>query len=405
MIQNHAALKGKIGVEMKRFIIIYTLFVVCGLISLDARLIDMYKKGTIRLMADPQYGKNTDWDELFYDESKWMTVAPDGSIFVTNSLHHNIFKFGPDGVLLKQFSRSGEGPGDSYFPANPSILDNKYLVINQYSEMRKISIFDFSGNIVKVIKPNRPPSRTVSLKNGKIAYSSFILFEEKKKEQIKVIIKDVGTGNEKTVDIIELPFITYVQNGLTTIGKNIADVFLRKTLDGNLLVGVSNSPDIKIFSSEGKLIRSFQHHLKPIEVTSDYINRFKQYSIENSKKECALERNPSMKEAIKKMANVPYEIFFAKYLPYYKQIQVDGEGNILVFKKTDCIANNCPVTFLVFSPEGKYICETKIDPGNFTVQINSIHCNIEFTDKGIFGLFSIKDSDDISLRLVKVKTD
>jgi len=104
-----------------------------------------------------------------------------------------------------------------------------------------------------------------------------------------------------------------------------------------------------------------------------------------------------MMEFFKKLPDFPH--WDNLYL--YSDIKVDSEGNILVFKEFGCF-ENCPKVFQVYSPEGKYICETRIDEGNFAFDISPNEYNICFTDKGIFGLFSIKNSEEDSLRLVKV---
>ena len=56
-------------------------------------LIDVYKKGTVRLVPDTEYARNNDWDKVFetyYDtiyntpmgNRKSLVVIPDGSVVV-----------------------------------------------------------------------------------------------------------------------------------------------------------------------------------------------------------------------------------------------------------------------------------------------------------------------------------
>ncbi len=44
------------------------------------------------------------------------------------------------------------------------------------------------------------------------------------------------------------------------------------------------------------------------------------------------------------------------------------------------------------------ICETKIEGGKFVFNKK----RTLFTEKGVFGLYQLRDSDDISLQLIKV---
>jgi hypothetical protein len=97
-----------------------------------------------------------------------------------------------------------------------------------------------------------------------------------------------------------------------------------------------------------------------------------------------------------------FKNLFGKHLPYYQQILVDSEGNILVFRWPDTLGKVMEV-FQVYTPDGKYICDTTIDDGTFDFQVVSQSNNIQFTEKGIFGVFKLKKSDDEDVRLVKVK--
>jgi hypothetical protein len=95
---------------------------------------------------------------------------------------------------------------------------------------------------------------------------------------------------------------------------------------------------------------------------------------------------------------------FGDHLPYYIYMTVDSSGNILVFPNTGC-RENCENNFRVYSPEGRYLCSTKIDNGKFKFQLYYENKNILFTESGIYGLFELKDTEDISLRLVRVKLE
>jgi DNA-binding beta-propeller fold protein YncE len=115
-------------------------------------LIDYYKKGSITLKGEENFGENNDWEGLFYDPYKEMIVAPDGSIFVANNRQHNIYKFDKNGNFLKMFGRKGQGPGDFDSPGDMTILDNEYLMVGEYASNRRITIWDLEGKCIKVVK-------------------------------------------------------------------------------------------------------------------------------------------------------------------------------------------------------------------------------------------------------------
>jgi hypothetical protein len=400
---------GKIDQNMiKRLNLLILLFLLaCQLVH--GSLVDFYKKGTIKMIPAPGFGDGNDWDSLFYDTNKKMAAAPDGTIFVSNCMQNNISVFNPAGKFVKTFSQKGLGPGDTYFPGVLTILDDKYLTVGEYASTLRISLFDFSGKCFKVLKTEHSVFSPIALKNDKVAYFYFKYGAETKGPQeyeAKAIIKDVNAGVESVVYSITLQdkSLIWLREAIVLkLENNTGAMILSRTKEGNLLVGVSNTPDIRIFSPNGKLVNSFRISMPRIPVTGDYIDKYKDNYINFMEKGDASTK-PSPAYEVKAVKRRSFKDQFDEYLPYYREILVDEDGNILIFKWTDCIGD-CRDIFQVYSPEGKYICETVIDKGNFDFSIDRKSNNIVFTRKGIFGLFQIKNTEDVSLRIVKVKVD
>jgi hypothetical protein len=392
--------------------IAFCILLLCNILAAD--LVDFYKKDAIKLTPAPYFGKSIKWESLFFDTNKDLAVAPDGSIFVSNSSRHNIFKFSKNGEFLGKFSQKGQGPGDTSQPGKLSILDGKYLVVGERATLRRISLFDLSGKYVKIIRTNHSAFSPIALKNNKIAYLTYKYPGMKKKssfkgltKQTKVIIKNVEAGEEKVIDSIDIPDKSWIKlekgSGVIRLDNYIGNVMIAKTKNGNLLVGASNSPVIKIYSLNGKLMHTFRLNMTPVPVTSNYVRKYKAYKV-GYLSAAEGQKGRSDRRMAKVLKKYPFENLFADHLPYYKKISVDFQGNILVFKWTDCISD-CDHIFQVYSPEGKYVCETRIDEGEFDFESSRFRNNIIFTDKGIFGLFQLKNSEDVSLRLVKVNID
>jgi hypothetical protein len=111
--------------------------------------------------------------------------------------------------------------------------------------------------------------------------------------------------------------------------------------------------------------------------------------------------SPQLRNSIKEVKKKDFSQLFGKYLPCYKELLVDAEGNILVFTKSDCMGD-CPLLFQVYSPEGEYICETRLEPGDFGFEVDSRIKNMCFTDKGIFFLAEEINAEEFILRLIRV---
>lgn len=374
-------------------------------------LLACYKKGTIKIEPVPGFGKGVDWESLFYDTNKDIVIAYNGTIFVSNSLQHTISMFTPDGKFIKKISQKGLGPGDTYYPGELSILDNKYLVVSEDPVSRRVSLFTLDGKYYKLLRINATVFNAIALRDNKIAYKYYkynAINNQQKTVEIIVIIKDINSGKENPVFSTILPDKSNLpldDSGLNSIKLDnmIGNVIISSMKNGNLIVGVTNTLEIKMFTPDGKPTQSITLSMPHLKATSDYINKYKN-NILNTMENGSNSERPVSKKIFNKVKSTSFSNLFGDYLPYYNKLLVDEEGNILLFKWTDCIGE-CPIIFQVYSPTGKYICETQIDKGQYDFFIDMDANNIAFMKSGIFGLFQLKNSEDISLRIIKVKVD
>ena len=390
-----------------RIKIIWILFfiITCLGTLYPADLLSVYKEGIIKIIPDPNFGESSDNDSLFIDNLKDLLVTPDGSIFVSNNRTHNFYKFSPGGKLIGTFGREGRGPGDLYSPGLKTCMDDKYLVFSEYPEMRKISVFDLSGKCTTTLRTKSNCFTAVGLKNGYIAYYSIKLLSKSKNGRSSLSVS-LHIINMNSKDEIEIPFGTMVRgflklvgNGAMSMSQNfLGDVIIKRTGDGNLLAGATNSPDIKIYSPEGKLLKTFQLNIKPIPVTRQYIEKQREIIINEFH---TSQTSPELFKIVKKaVEQTDFENIFGEYLPYYKTIVVDAEGNFLVFKWLDSVGKSNEM-FQVYSPDGKYLCETVLDKGKFAIDAARNFQNMQFTSSAFYGIVTSAD-DEENIRLVKV---
>jgi len=391
---------------MKLKVLMVLVGILIGFSGIHGALVDVYKKGIIKLVADPSFGKDTDWESIFFYPSSSLTIIPDGSIFIAYGKTSNIIKFTPEGQKVHVFSQSGMGPGDTNSPYCSSILDNKYLIVGENAENRRFSVFDFKGKFISVIRTKSEDFNVTGLKNGYIAYYTLNFGPDKQKgiSVAKVVIHIVNMNSKSD---IEFPFGEYEMRnvrlksgGMYIPGSFLGQIFLKKTKEGNLLVSNSNSPNIYIYSPDGKLVNRFKLNYNPFPVTQKYIETIKENAINSSLPGL---RNPELLKKIRTaIASIDFGFFFNQYLPYYNDIIVDLEGNFLIFKRTDSF-NKSKETFQVYSPEGKYICETILDKGMFNLEIDSRAPLIQFTSTGIYAYVSYEGEDDTIYKIIKVK--
>lgn len=344
---------------MKRLILFF--FLLCFLGFLFADLIDVYKKGEIKIVPDPEFGKNTDWDLLFYKGIAGISFDPNGCFFVSGRGLHEIFKFDSNGNLVKSFGQKGQGPGDFISPRCLSILDNKYLVIGEYALNRKISLFDLDGEFKKVVRTDYYAYDSVALENNKIAILSKSVSNTDKEfitTCYSIFIKDIVNGKDfKVISFDEKKPNIYKREGSVIVpGTYYGNVYLVKIDNTKFLVGFSEIPDISIYSVDGKKLYSFEVKFESKKVTENIKKKFFSFVAE--------ERKIKILDTNKFMKKMEQQVIFPEYTPYYSEIRVDSDHNILVcqWKGERKIED---ARFQVYSKEGQFICETKIESDNF----------------------------------------
>jgi hypothetical protein len=332
-----------------------------------------------------------------------MAVAPDGSIFVANNRDHRILKFGSDGQLIKVFGRKGQGPGDFEFPCNLVILDGRMLVVGEYAGNRRISLFDFKGQFVKLMRTNAAAFDMAALGNNSIAYSSWTFDQRDTKttggiDHHQIFIKDTQIGREVRVAEASIPYRSF-SGGLRSDGSVCGTLLIAGTGDGELLVGDTRKAAVDVFDPTCKRLRTITLKLEPFALTSEHLRRYKAHMIKGLRSGPAASV-PSFDKMIRDIEAASWGDIVDGHLPLYKDILVDSEGNLLVFENTDCVGE-CPIIVQAYAPTGEFIAEFELDPGPFKVEIDYRFRNLCFTEGGIFGILSRRDDPDEVIVLMK----
>lgn len=371
----------------------------------EFRWADVYKAGSIKLSPDPTFGKGVDWGSFLFERFKEIAVADDGTIFMTNNREHTVHKFDSSGRKVLTFGRKGQGPGDFVNPSSPSVMDGKYVVVGEYATNRRISLFDFDGKFVKLLKTERPVFDVVGLTGLKIAYLA------RQSEQdaggrnkggvllmpttIRVVLKDIESGSEQVLltRTIQEKFIQINRGPLISIGDVTTggDALLARTANGCLAVGIASSPQVKIYNKDGKQSRIITLNKTSQPATPDYIARYKKYLIAGLRKQW--EKMPTLLNAVRDIEKIDFSLFFGGPLPIFNDMQIDADGNFLFFLRPKNPGDSA-LNFAVYSPEGTAIAESRLDTGPFTINIDYRFRCLRFAKGGLIGLAPLKDDED-----------
>ena len=370
-----------------------------GTISADME--NLYKSGEIQFIPDPAFGINTDWDSPSLYKLNSLTVADDGAIYAAISRQHKLCKFDANGKLLFTFGKRGQGPGDTIQPKSLSILDNKYLLVNELLVNRKISLFHLDGRIYKVIKAANPVHDSIALKNNRIAI--YTINSRNSYQILSVYIKDIVTGKEIPITQKRDKSRMIRDNKDFFMGSAVLGIgYIRRTVDGHLLVAFNYDNEIGIYDENGQKKRSIVLQKEPVKVNSAVISRYKRAMIHHMEKTF---KKPGI--YIRKFKGLNgLERIFSAHLPFFSNIMVDGHGNILVFDYYFGSEKDFP-PFQVYSAQGDFIGNARFNFKPFNIPRNDINTKDEmkFRDNYFYGLFDREKAGDTETRIIKVNFD
>jgi len=161
------------------------------------------------------------------------------------------------------------------------------------------------------------------------------------------------------------------------------------------------TPEIKIYSPEGKLIQVFKLSLVRQRVTDEFIKFSKEKFIKEFEEMVTRERFSS--ELIKQLKSVSFDSLVGDYLPYYSDLTIDSDGNLLVFPNRYC-KGGCNPKIQVYSQMGQHLCDFTIDESKTRYTSLSPATGKQryiFTEKAIYAIVKRTDTDDIEIHLVK----
>jgi hypothetical protein len=374
---------------MKRFILLAAL---CLSFAFSLVAGDIYQKATVILIPDDTFARGLDWSKLFIanlPESpkpsvrtrEYLAIAPDNAIYVVeynNYTTGTVYRFAANGTLE---STKAPVPGKSN--ANvwarhlelPAVNDRNELWISDYARLDRC---DSQGNVLSVTSIKSGIEDFLFLKGGNVAltgYNTARLLNLQTAED--TVISRYNLPKPFAISMPLLPLEPAKQEALkkvpgTIVGGvgiiapgNMGKMKIAVTSDGKLVVGHSESPEIRIFSPDGQKISSFtlpfQRPTLSPEQKAEAVQRISQNldSLAANRRVAA----DAIEKAKEQLKDYPSKV------TYYSSMLTDDLGNILVFL-TDP-ANSANVEFMAFSQAGKVLGKCRLAlPHDVTLRLD-----------------------------------
>lgn len=324
------------------------------------RLAEIYKTGRVRLVeevriTDSQLPKN-----VLFENPRGLAVAANGNVYMADSGANHIKVFGPDGKFLHTLGQGGQGPGDLGWPDNLEIAGD--LIIVREVMNRRISIMKQDGTFVRSA-PFSPEDSFGGLYNLKSLRDGRLVvlverglpknFSGRLPEDRELAIELITADLEETRVIYEKKIRAgrWARNPETNAMTRVRFPYhptIRLGVDpsGRLAIGDNAKYEIEIYDPDKGRILTFSHPYTPVKLEEKdkkaFFDAFKMAVFVGNVKKIL----PKPPDYIVQLTEFP------EFLPPYRGLIFDSEGNLWVHLYTQSRATN---VFDVFSPQGEFI--------------------------------------------------
>jgi hypothetical protein len=297
----------------------------------------------IKLAEELTIGGGSNPDQAFSQVGTFV-VDEGGSILALDFKDQKIKVFDSTGKFLRLIGKPGQGPGELGMASGIQLMTDNTLVVEDATN-RRLALFKPTGEFLKNISMADKLGLVNILLDGKgnAMGREMGLVEGNAKMFFEIKKFDPDLKPLFTLDKIEFPIP--VPGSGTKI--NILEMISAYQFDpaGNIYYGRNADYEIKIYSPEGKHIRTIQKEYDRVKVTQTDIDEM-------------LERIPNATPGV----NIKEMFSFPEYFPPFQFFLLDDQGRLYVRTFTKGKAKG-EYEIDVFDPEGKFIAQfiTKSD--------------------------------------------
>ena len=423
---------------MKNLILIISL--VLGANSLFAQsLIDVYKKGTVKLIPDMEYAKGNDWGKILkidpeakYDDpkgdNKSLVIMPDGSVAV-NHYNRNYYSVYDQNGKYKNDYYVTNSTGKKFLSSITIKGVNNKFFYNRPDAMGNMNCFDFEGKYIKTLVFKHTTKGIIPISGNKYVVVGWSIMQTKFRDFVSVIDFDTNKEtiiwdhfverydkNEKralfdysytferggSVSFNSMPYTE--RNGLGSPPQ----ISLVKN---KIIVAIPTSGEIQIFSLDGQLISKEKINWSANEISVNEQIEIQKKAIEKMGTAfihyekvgfSKIDTDGARKAIISQMQEDLDRITTPVQVPFFSSIIKDSDDNLLFFeipKGTD--ANKFNVW--IYNDGGKFIGQCSFECDDYNLSITP--SKIIFHNGYIYSLQTLKNATENPLRLVRFKLD
>lgn len=266
-----------------------------------------------------------------------LTATEDGILYVYDPANHTNYIFDRDGNFVRDFARSGQGPGEIMGQERTHYVKGEVYI----NAMNGINRFTKDGEYIQTVRPEGGPLEPRFFLNGDEIISAPINAVFLPDGKGKIIRKNIKTGEETVISVFSLQDWGIVQNGensVDIIAIGFSPLMILGYAENRLYWGMSTSYAINVTDLNGKKINSFSLKRRAKMVSDKF--KMKYFNNPNSSAEMV----SRIAESFPNKISFFHRIEVHNGLVYVFVPDVDLESKMPKLKQID-----------IFSPEGEYL--------------------------------------------------
>lgn len=330
------------------------------------RLAEIYKTGCVRLVEEVRINDNNLPESALFENPRGLAIAANGNVYVTDFAANHIKVFSPDGKFLRTLGHGGQGPGDLGFPESIEIAGDR-IVVHELMN-RRISILNLDGTFVKSapFAPDDYYGRFMGMKS--LHDGRLVVFVERgvpmnfsgrlaEDQDLAIELLPADLGTPRVIYKKKIRASRWAKNPETNAFHRVRfpyhpNICLSVDPSGRLAIGDNAKYEIEIYDPDKGRISTFSRSYTPVKLEDkDKKAHFDSFVmavvVDNVRKIL-----PKPPDYIVQLTEFP------EFLPPYRGLIFDSEGNLWVHLYTQNRATN---VFDIFSYKGEYLHQIAVE--------------------------------------------
>ncbi|MFN3556686.1 MAG: hypothetical protein ACK4VN_12040 [Bacteroidales bacterium] len=399
----------------------------------------LYQSAKIRLVADPTFGQNVNWDRVFASyhdtlygrwrgDEKSLMVLPDGSVVVSHTYKDFYTHFDARGRFVEEFAVKRPGGGNFRSLRHIQGVLKNNILFSGLDNMGNMLCFDIRGNLIKTLKMDYMARQIIALPNNNLAVVGWVLWSDRVREFVAIVNYETneekiiwdhfnprtfGSGTHKfnysynfssggMFSITTMPFSKALSMShppqIATVGQY-------------LIVAIPPTGEIRRYDLNGRFIDSqtidwakgFISVEEQREIQQKAITRWRNlrnpsFASWASPAENIAARDHFIREMEKDLNNITSPI----PMPYFAHMIKDSDDNLLFFEFPKEEGGNV-FNVWVYKERGGFVARSSFSAEGYNLEIKP--SKMVFHNGFIYALVTQKNTQGIPLRLVRFKLE